>query len=120
MTPVSTLRRIGAPLAAAAMTALLFTAVLWVQRARGGWPFDTAPAARQTEALAGIAATTGPEATHGRVPVEATATGSLDIRLLALILVVAAVAGDAVNYAIGRTAGHRVIHLARTNPRWGR
>jgi membrane-associated protein len=48
------------------------------------------------------------------------ATGSLDIRVLALSLVVAAVAGDAVNYAIGRTAGHRVIHLARTNPRWGR
>jgi membrane-associated protein len=48
------------------------------------------------------------------------ATGSLDARVLVVLLVVAAVAGDAVNYAIGRTVGHRVIHLARTDPRWGR
>jgi len=48
------------------------------------------------------------------------AAGALDIRLLPLVLVVAAIAGDAVNYAIGRTAGHGIIHRARTNPRWGR
>jgi membrane-associated protein len=46
--------------------------------------------------------------------------GSLDIRFVALLLLVAAIAGDAVNYAIGRAAGTRVIHLARTDPRWGR
>jgi membrane-associated protein len=46
--------------------------------------------------------------------------GSLDIRLAALLLLVAAIAGDAVNYAMGRAAGTRVIHLARTDPRWGR
>jgi membrane-associated protein len=48
------------------------------------------------------------------------AGGALDIRLAAVILLGAAVAGDAVNYAIGRAAGHRVIHLAHTDPRWGR
>jgi membrane-associated protein len=48
------------------------------------------------------------------------ASGALDIRLAAVILLGAAVAGDAVNYAIGRAAGHRVIHLAQTDPRWGR
>ena len=48
------------------------------------------------------------------------ATGALDGRLAATLLVVAAVAGDAVNYAVGRNVGTRIIHLARTNPRWGR
>ena len=48
------------------------------------------------------------------------ATGALDIRLAASLLVVAAVAGDAANYAIGRSAGARIIHLARTDRRWGR
>ena len=46
--------------------------------------------------------------------------GSLDIRFVALLLLIAAIAGDAVNYAMGRAAGTRVIHLARTDPRWGR
>ena len=35
-------------------------------------------------------------------------------------MLTAAIAGDAVNYAVGRFAGHRVIELARTDPRWGR
>ena len=48
------------------------------------------------------------------------ASGALDARVAAVVLVVAAVAGDAVNYAIGRSAGTRLIHLARTNPAWGR
>jgi hypothetical protein len=81
MTPFAALRRIGAPLAAAAATALLFTAVLWVQHARGRWPFDHPSAAPQTEAMAGMAATAGSAATHSRVPVEAAVTQSLDIRL---------------------------------------
>jgi membrane-associated protein len=49
-----------------------------------------------------------------------SATGALDIRYTTGLLLVAAIAGDAVNYAIGRSVGHRVIHLARTDPRWGR
>ena len=48
------------------------------------------------------------------------ATGALDVRVATLLVVVAAIAGDAVNYAIGRSAGARIIHLARTDPRWGR
>ena len=46
------------------------------------------------------------------------ASGSLDVRLTALLLVVAAIAGDAVNYSIGRSAGVRLIHLSHTDPRW--
>jgi membrane fusion protein, copper/silver efflux system len=80
MTPFTALRRIGAPLAAAGATALLFMAVLWVQHARGGWPFDTPPAG-QTDATVGITATAGSGPTHSRVPVEAAVTQSLDIRL---------------------------------------
>jgi membrane-associated protein len=48
------------------------------------------------------------------------ATGALDPVLVSILLVVAAVGGDAVNYAIGRVAGHRVIALARTDSRWAR
>lgn len=47
------------------------------------------------------------------------ATGALDVRAALALLSVAAIAGDAVNYAIGRAAGVRIIHLSRTNPRWG-
>jgi membrane-associated protein len=48
------------------------------------------------------------------------ATGAMDVRVLMALLVVAAVAGDAVNYAIGRALGVRLLHLATTDPRWGR
>ena len=48
------------------------------------------------------------------------AVGAFDVRLAFLLLVVAAITGDAVNYAIGRSAGLRIIHRAQTNPRWGR
>jgi membrane-associated protein len=48
------------------------------------------------------------------------AGGALDVRLATIVVLVAAIAGDAVNYAIGRSVGHRIIHLARTDPRWGR
>ena len=48
------------------------------------------------------------------------ATGVLDLRLVVVLVVVAAIAGDAVNYAIGRSAGTRIIQRARTDPAWGR
>jgi membrane-associated protein len=48
------------------------------------------------------------------------ATGAMDLWITAGLLVVAAVAGDAVNYSIGRSVGLRIIHLSRTDPRWGR
>jgi membrane-associated protein len=41
------------------------------------------------------------------------ATGALDIRLLLVLLTVAAVLGDAVNYAIGRRLGPMVFHADR-------
>lgn len=48
------------------------------------------------------------------------ATGALDIRLATITLVAAAITGNAVNYSIGRSVGHRVIHKAQTDKRWGR
>lgn len=48
------------------------------------------------------------------------AAGALDVRVGLVLLLAAAVAGDAVNYAVGRTAGTRVIHLANTDRRWRR
>jgi len=48
------------------------------------------------------------------------ATGRLDLRVVVALVVVAAIVGDAVNYAIGRSAGARIIQRARTDPQWGR
>jgi len=48
------------------------------------------------------------------------ASGALDIRFIAVLLLGAAVAGDAVNYAAGRAAGTRIIRLTKTDPRWRR
>jgi membrane-associated protein len=48
------------------------------------------------------------------------ASGALDARIAIVLLAIAAVAGDAVNYSIGRSAGHRIIQLARADPRWAR
>ena len=48
------------------------------------------------------------------------ATGAMDVRLLAVLLIVAAIAGDATNYAIGRAAGVRIVSRARVDPQWAR
>jgi membrane-associated protein len=48
------------------------------------------------------------------------AGGSLEVRLVGLLLLVAAVAGDAVNYTLGRAVGNRVIRLSKTDPKWAR
>jgi membrane-associated protein len=48
------------------------------------------------------------------------ATGALDIRIALVLLLTAAIAGDAVNYAIGRSVGLRVMELSQTDPRWRR
>jgi membrane-associated protein len=48
------------------------------------------------------------------------ATGALDIRAAAALLLLAAIAGDAVNYSIGRAAGARIMQKAREDPRWRR
>ena len=48
------------------------------------------------------------------------AVGALDVRVLLVLLVAAAVAGDAVNYSVGRAIGTRIIRRAETDPRWRR
>ena len=48
------------------------------------------------------------------------ATSAMDVRLLGVLLIVAAIAGDATNYAIGRAAGVRIVARARVDPRWRR
>ena len=48
------------------------------------------------------------------------ASGALNPGVTAVLLVAAAIAGDAVNYLVGRISGARIIDLSRTNPRWGR
>jgi membrane-associated protein len=48
------------------------------------------------------------------------ASGALDPGGVVLLLITAAILGDAVNYAIGRVVGTRLIHLSQTDPRWGR
>ena len=46
--------------------------------------------------------------------------GSLNPTLTVILLIAAAISGDAVNYSIGRAAGTRIIQRARVDPRWGR
>ena len=48
------------------------------------------------------------------------ATGALNVWLAFTLMLAAAIAGDAVNYAIGRSAGLRVIELSKTHPTWRR
>jgi len=48
------------------------------------------------------------------------ATGALDIRIVILLLIVAAVLGDAVNYAIGRRVGPMIFSATDTASRWHR
>ncbi len=48
------------------------------------------------------------------------ATGILDVRLSVLLLVVAAIAGDAVNYAIGHYAGPRIFRAEDRRGFWHR
>ena len=48
------------------------------------------------------------------------ATGALDIRLLLVLLIVAAVLGDAVNYAIGNATGPRIFRSIDRDSWWQR
>ena len=80
MTRVPGFRRIAAPILSAAATAAVFTAVLWVQHARSGWPFRPATAASRLEGLTGTVQPPD-RALQDRVPVDAAAGRSLDIRL---------------------------------------
>lgn len=48
------------------------------------------------------------------------AAGVLDLRFIVGLISLGAIGGDAVNYAVGRAAGVRIIHLSQVDPRWGR
>jgi membrane-associated protein len=48
------------------------------------------------------------------------AIGSLDVRIVIVVLIAAAIIGDAVNYGVGRLAGARILRAVETNPRWRR
>jgi membrane-associated protein len=48
------------------------------------------------------------------------ATGALDVRALILLLIVAAILGDAVNYAIGRRVGPMIFRATDQASRWHR
>jgi membrane-associated protein len=47
-------------------------------------------------------------------------SGTLNPTLTVILLIAAAISGDAVNYSIGRAAGTRIIQRSRVDPRWGR
>ena len=48
------------------------------------------------------------------------AVGRLDVRIVIVVLLAAAVLGDAVNYTVGRIAGGRILRAVEANPRWRR
>ena len=48
------------------------------------------------------------------------ATGALDVRVVLVLLVAAAIIGDAVNYSVGRAVGVRILRRAEVDPRWRR
>lgn len=48
------------------------------------------------------------------------AVGRLDVRIVIVVLIAAAILGDAVNYAVGRIAGSRILRGVETHPRWRR
>jgi membrane fusion protein, copper/silver efflux system len=77
MTPLATLPRIGVAIASAVVTALVLTGALWVQHARSRWPFERSTPTPLAEDVANIQPTTA----HTRVPVDAVAARSLNIRL---------------------------------------
>jgi Cu(I)/Ag(I) efflux system membrane fusion protein len=77
MTLLSTIRRIGAPLASAVATAILFTGALWVQQARSAWPFS--PPRDAATPLSGSAMPTATASTHDRVAVNVNAATVQDL-----------------------------------------
>jgi Cu(I)/Ag(I) efflux system membrane fusion protein len=83
MTHLSTLRRIGAPLASAAATAILFTGALWMQHARSAWPFapQRDPVASLSGSVVPAAAATTSTDDRAAVDVDAATVHELGIRL---------------------------------------
>jgi Cu(I)/Ag(I) efflux system membrane fusion protein len=82
MTFHTTLHRIGSPVLSALATAAVITGILWVQHTRVGWPFErSASSAVVSDGMAGTQPGSRADGTHSRVPVDAAAAQSLDIRL---------------------------------------
>ena len=81
MTVTHPLRRIQQPLLSALATAIVLISLMWVQHARSGWPFDRSEATSAPKAMPGAESSSGAVTTHNRVPVDAAAAQSLDIRL---------------------------------------
>jgi Cu(I)/Ag(I) efflux system membrane fusion protein len=81
MSVMSPLRRIAAPLLSALGTAIVLIGIVWVQHARSGWPFERPEATAAQAGIAGTEPTSGADTTHNRVPVDAAAAQSLDLRL---------------------------------------
>jgi Cu(I)/Ag(I) efflux system membrane fusion protein len=79
MTPFLRLRQAAAPLVSAVVTAALLSGVLWAQRARQAWPFET----HERSPVAAEAPTPEPMAgsgtAHDRVPVDVTASTLVDL-----------------------------------------
>jgi membrane fusion protein, copper/silver efflux system len=77
------IRRVSAPVVSAAVTAAVIGGGLWIQHARGAWPFESpaSPVAAMQGTVA--AGTAGSDRSHGRVPVDVTAdtVQALGIRL---------------------------------------
>ena len=48
------------------------------------------------------------------------ATGALEVTVASVVVLAAAIIGDAVNYAIGRSAGRQLVRRAESDPRWRR
>lgn len=76
MTPASSSRGVGAPVASAVATAAVLIGALWLQQARGAWPFganaSAPPAGARPEATEAMAGMPGMDEAAGlpRVPIE--------------------------------------------------
>ncbi len=84
MTAFPRLRRLGAPVASAIVTAAVFTGALWVQHAREAWPFVTDREEVAPLTSSAMPAAAGTAAAPERVPVDVNAATiqELGIRLV--------------------------------------
>ena len=73
MTASPRLRRLGAPIASAIVTAAVFTGTLWVQYAREAWPFGTRAHAVASLPSSPMPTTVGIAPAHDRVAVDVNA-----------------------------------------------
>jgi membrane fusion protein, copper/silver efflux system len=70
MTAFPRLRRLGAPITSAIVTAAVLTGALWVQRGREGWPFAAGRYTAAPLTTSEMPSAVGTSSTHDRVPVD--------------------------------------------------